>query len=341
LLYVATEKSERKNRNLARVRDILVSTKTEFEALLNKMLGSDNRIVQSTAARTIAKEEKLRSSVVAVLQSHTHFLDSPRIRRSLARSDFRFEDLKTSKMTVYLVLPADRLEPFGRWLRLLVQQAITVNARNIEQKPEKPVLFLLDEMAALGRLTMIEQAFSLMAGFGMQLWGIVQDLSQLERIYDKGWETFIGNSGILQYFGSRDLKTAEYFSKLCGVITTEKFSWSNAVGKALGWSKSWGVSSQSTSNSGAQGGGSSSTGTNMTEGISSTDSETDTENQDIIQRPLIFPDELMVMRRDECLVLVENLNPVRTFKVRWYESDDFRKFGVNLHEPTTPPPAAA
>ena len=64
----------------------------------------------------------------------------------------------------------------------------------------------------------------LMAGFGMQLWGIVQDLSQLERIYAQGWQTFIGNSGVLQYFGSRDLKTAEYFSKLCGVTTIEKFS---------------------------------------------------------------------------------------------------------------------
>jgi hypothetical protein len=36
-----------------------------------------------------------------------------------------------------------------------------------------------------------------MAGFGMQLWGIVQDLSQLHRIYGDGWQTFIGNSGVL------------------------------------------------------------------------------------------------------------------------------------------------
>jgi type IV secretion system protein VirD4 len=154
-----------------------------------------------------------------------------RIRASLAASDFKFEDLKTSKMTVYLVLPADRLQTFGRWLRLLVQQGITVNARNVEVKPDKPILFLLDEMASLGRLTMVEQAFGLMAGFGMQLWGIVQDLSQLEGIYGKGWETFIGNSGVLQYFGSRDHKTAEYFSKLCGVSTVEKSSFGRSVAR--------------------------------------------------------------------------------------------------------------
>ncbi|MDQ7079022.1 MAG: type IV secretory system conjugative DNA transfer family protein [Robiginitomaculum sp.] len=73
--------------------------------------------------------------------------------------------------TIYLVLPSDGLNAFSRWLRLLIQQAITVNARNIELKPAKPVLFLLDEMPALGRLSMVEQAYGLMAGFGIQLWG--------------------------------------------------------------------------------------------------------------------------------------------------------------------------
>lgn len=58
-------------------------------------------------------------------------------------------------MTVYLVLPADHLGTFGR-VRLLIQQAITVNARNIEIKPDKPILFLLDEMEALGWLTKVE-----------------------------------------------------------------------------------------------------------------------------------------------------------------------------------------
>ena len=63
---------------------------------------------------------------------------------------------------------------------------------------------MLDEMSVLGRLAMVEQPNGLMTGLGMQLWGVVQDLSQLESIYDKGWETFTGNSGVLQYFGSRD-----------------------------------------------------------------------------------------------------------------------------------------
>src|SRR3984893_568024 len=165
ILFVATDQEEDGQRTLGRVRDIIVSDADQLAQILGRMAVHLNPIVQSTAARTISKDEKMRSGVFASLQSHTHFLDSPAIRDNLSASDFKFEDLKTTKMTVYLVLPADRLDTFGRWLRLLVQQAITVNARNIEHTPDKPILFLLDEMSALGRLSMVEQAYGLMAGF--------------------------------------------------------------------------------------------------------------------------------------------------------------------------------
>ncbi|WP_395442847.1 type IV secretory system conjugative DNA transfer family protein [Caulobacter sp. UC70_42] len=45
--------------------------------------------------------------------------------------------------------------------------------------PAAPVLFLLDEFAALGRLEPVERAFGLMAGYGLQLWPILQDMHQL------------------------------------------------------------------------------------------------------------------------------------------------------------------
>ena len=304
LLWVALDDDEQDNRTLGRVRDIINMNKKDMDNLLLRMEEHPNRIIYGSASRTLAKEEKLRSNVLASLQSHTHFLDSPSIRYSLSVSDFSFEDLKTSRMTIYLVLPADRMNTFGRWLRLLVQQALTVNARNIEQKPEKPVLFLLDEMASLGRLSMVEQAYGLMAGFGVQLWGIVQDLSQLERIYGKGWQTFIGNSGVLQYFGSRDLMTAEYFSKLCGVTTIEKKAFSFSFSQGFSYSSGNGSSSQNT----------------------------ESTSMDVVQRNLVYPDELMVLRDNKELLFVETSNPIQARKVPWFEDEALRALGINLRK---------
>jgi type IV secretion system protein VirD4 len=306
ILYVATAEEEAKERHLGRVRDILTMSTDGLKDVLTKMFEHPNPLVSSTASRTATKDLKLLGSVLASAQAQTHFLESPRIRASLATSDFKFEDLKSEPMTVYLILPADRLQTFNRWLRLLIQQAIMVNARNITQKPENPILFMLDEMPALGRLPSIEQAYSLMAGFGMQLWGIVQDLSQLARVYgETGWQTFISNSGVIQYFGSRDKMTAEYFSSLCGVSTIEVHNISWAIGKAI---------------SAATGSGG---GTNS--------SWTRTNGVNEAQRQLAYPDELMVLKENQEIIFVENLDPIAAEKVVWYTDGTLRQLGVNLH----------
>lgn len=320
ILYLGTAEEEQ-DRTLGRVRELLTQNDNAFKATLSKMYKHPHPVVRSTAARQASKEEKLFSSVLATAQSHTHFLDSGRIRESLARSDFRFEDMKTKPMSVYLILPADRLKTFDRWLRLLIQQAITVNARNIDKKPEKPILFLLDEMPTLGHLPALEQAYGLMAGFGMQLWGIVQDLSQLARVYGEyGWQTFISNSGVIQYFGSRDKMTAEYFSTLCGVTTVEIHNFSWAVGKAV---------SYATSITSAFGGGSSSSST------TSSTSWTRTSGTNEAQRQLAYPDELMVLKGHQQLVIVENLDPIPGQKILWYKNAALRQLGVDLQRKLT------
>lgn len=304
ILLVAFDEAYSGQRHLGTVRDLLLLSGDEMKALFQQMANSPHHIVASTGGRSLQKEEKLMANVLASAQAETHFLDSARIREAMAVSDFKFEDLKKRPMTIYLILPADRLGAFGRVLRLLVQQAITVNARNIEDKPEKPVLFILDEMPALGRLTMVEQAYGLMAGFGIQLWGITQNLSQLKKVYGEDYETFIGNSGVIAYFGSPDKTTAEYFSTLCGVTTV--------------WNISSAIATAFSSSTGGSGGSRSSSTTN-------------TDNRAASQRKLAYPDELIRMSNHEQLILIENNYPIMANKLRWFEDPDLKDKGVNLH----------
>src|SRR3984957_9274025 len=105
-------------------------------------------------------------------------------------SDFEFAALKARTATVFLVLPPDRISTYSRWLRLMVAQALSELARSAA-RPSAPVLFLLDEFAALGRLEPVERAMGLMAGYGVQLWPILQDLHQLRSTYGKRAETFL------------------------------------------------------------------------------------------------------------------------------------------------------
>ena len=96
--------------------------------------------------------------------------------------------------------------------------------------PEGPILFLLDEFAALGRLEAVERAMGLMAGYGLQLWPILQDLSQLKALYGPKANTFVANAGVLQTFGVNDLETAEWLSRLLGRATVGSETWSHRPG---------------------------------------------------------------------------------------------------------------
>ena len=162
-------------RTLATIRNYLSLGPQKFAGLIDLMIESDKAagLVSRAGHRFNGKSEKEAASVLSTLQRHTNFLDSPRIQNVTSRSDFAFGDLKRGIVSVFLVLPPDRMDAYARWLRLMVGQAIQDIARE-PAKPAKPVLFLLDEFAAMGRLPAIERAFGLMAGYGMQLWPILQ-----------------------------------------------------------------------------------------------------------------------------------------------------------------------
>ncbi len=165
------------------------------------------------------------SSVRAVANTQTAILDSRRLVDSLSTdaNPFDLSELGTGRVTLYLVLPLDRLETHGRWLRLIITMAIRAIAK-LDTQPTAPVYFCLDEAGTIGALRMVEQAFGLMAGVGVRVSLYLQDIVQLQKDYPKSWETFISNSSIIQALKVTDITTSEYLSKLMGTTTVKRIS---------------------------------------------------------------------------------------------------------------------
>lgn len=224
---------DRDRRSLATVREYLTLPPEKLRALLELMQDSDEAggLIARAANRFLGKADREAASVLSNAQRHTHFLDSPRIAKCLARSDFAFADLRHRITSVFLVLPPNRMDAYSRWLRLLVSQALqniardaealtaTTGAQSAAQRLSSPTLFLLDEFAALGRLEAVERAMGLMAGYGLQLWPILQDMSQLKDLYGERAGTFIANAGVQQVFGVNDFETAKWLSQMIGQET--------------------------------------------------------------------------------------------------------------------------
>lgn len=163
--------------------------------------------------------EKERNSILSTARNQLGFLASEPMARSLARSSLRLRNLKRKPTTIYLCLPAARMTTHAKWMRLILN--MTMAALEDEPgTPKLPVLFMLEEFAALGHMRALEQASAYMAGFGVKLFIVLQDLTQLKRHYKDGWETFLGNLGILTAFGNTDQSTLDYISKRLGETFT-------------------------------------------------------------------------------------------------------------------------
>jgi type IV secretion system protein VirD4 len=125
--------------------------------------------------------------------------------------------MKDRLTTAFLILPATHLSSHANWLRLIVGQALHDLMRS---GPGRfPVLLVLNEIAQLGYLEAISVACGIARGFGVRLIQVWQSLAQIQGIYGKNWETFIGCRGSLSSFAPQDWVTAEYLSKLCGQRT--------------------------------------------------------------------------------------------------------------------------
>ncbi len=179
---------------------------------------------ESVAARKLGRftgDSGELNSIISCALTQTAFLDSAALAKNLESSDFGFEALLTDEgATIYLVLPVDKLQTYGRWLRLMISIGIRTVARNVRKLP-LPVIFMLDEFGTIGKLSAVEQAYGLMAGLQMTLWAFVQDLIQLKRDYPDSWETFIANSQGVSFMNAMDQTTCEYVSKMLGTKTVE------------------------------------------------------------------------------------------------------------------------
>ena len=168
--------------------------------------------------------------VVSTAITQLGFIGNAAIAESLSGSDFRFSDLKRKPgTTIYICLPLNMLDICDKFFRLMLETFLMELLNEGQNGKGKRVLAIIDEMAQLGpHMKSLENAMGMAAGAaGLQLWCVLQDLSQLKGMFPRTWETFIQNCGVTMWFGARDMTTREYVSKMSG--TCEVLSHSRSV----------------------------------------------------------------------------------------------------------------
>jgi len=219
MAIVATSPDERSNgtNHLPRVMDLLsLSQETLAEYVAGALQWCKLPVVVNNAQAIIAGGKEF-SSIVSTAKGQLSFLNDPALRAFLSKSDFDFSDLRKERCTVYLMIPPAEMLTYFRFARVLVQACLDTLAASPMNERDS-VLVILDEQAKLRGMEIIETSAATLRGYNVRIWSVYQDLNQIKRDYEKSWETFIANAGLVSILRVNDDTTAEYFSRKGGEV---------------------------------------------------------------------------------------------------------------------------
>lgn len=217
MAIVATSPDEQRagTNHLPRVMDLL---SLEPEALAEYVAGAlkwCNLPMVVNNAQAIIEGGKEFSSIKSTAKGQLSFLNDPALRSFLSKSDFDFSDLRKERMTIYCMIPPAEMQTYFRFARVLVQACLDTLAASPMTERDS-VLVILDEQAKLRGMEVIETSAATLRGYNVRIWSVYQDVNQIKRDYEKSWETFVANAGLVQILSVNDETTAEYFSRKAG-----------------------------------------------------------------------------------------------------------------------------
>ena len=236
--------------------------------------------------RVLSNSENTLAGIVATFGTPLLIFQNPRVDLATSANDFDLREVRRELMSIYFKMPPNKLKEGSVLVNLFFDQLLNLNTRVLPSQDKTlkhQCLVLLDEMTSIGKVAMIAQAVSYMAGYNMRLLTIIQNKSQLEDVYGKaGALTLLSNHALMvMYAPSPTVQSdAQEYSEMLGYETVKSRSRTSSM--------------QSSS--------------------------TSTSDQ---RRALMLPQEIRELGQTREIVSLENCKPILCDKIRYYEDPDF------------------
>lgn len=265
-------------------------------ALLKRMAFSVYEHVRSAAGEILWKTEhapKEWSAILSEARKSMSWMDVPSFQSSLQEPDFSLRVLCERPCNVYLNIPAEYVGIWSPYLRLLIGVAMLYKQRN----PQAPrVVFMIDEASQLGKAEFLMRAMTFGRGGGIQTQVVFQSYGQLIEHYgNAGAQTFLASAVIQQWFGARDLETAERLSRTIG---NETLSYDADLEQAAARKKKAEIVRELMAGADP-----------FAEGLNYAQQERAAMNRVKMQRPLLTHDEVLRIPNDRQVILAPGISP--------------------------------
>ena len=201
--------------------------------------------------------QETQSSINEVLSTRLQLWATTDLDAITSTDEMDFESIGKEKAAIFLIIPAAR-NPYKAVINIFYCQLFETLMRVADRKYNGSLPLLvnceLDEFANIGEIPDFNETLSVVRSYNIRICIVLQGLSQLKTIYEKTYDSIIGNCDVFTLLGSKDKDTLDYVSDKLGKITARN-------------------DSRSFNRSGTQGGGGQ-----------------DTEA--VAERPLLYPDEI-------------------------------------------------
>ena len=287
LSFLLIETGTEEEQNFAGVLDLIhkakvIEGKEEEKSELDLMF--DKRKEKAPKALSVQYYEEFKQAAGKTMQSilistttKLQYFKLENVRDLTHTDNIHLETLGDKPTALFIVIPSTDTTYNFLAAMMYTQLFDTLYDRAINHyhgRLPSHVRFILDEFANVGKIPEFEKILATCRKFEISAQVILQNLSQLKKMYKEGWEEFGGNCDTMIYLGGKDQFTNEYISKELGKETIDQQSINQTKGK---------------------------------QGSSS-------YNNAILGRELATIDELSAMDNNDCIVMVRGLPPFFTHK---------------------------
>jgi|GEM_PF-294361 type IV secretion system protein VirD4 len=187
--------------SLTKTRELLARSHGDWEKLGLELIEDRDPAIRRLAGLVLNPAAETFGGYWAFAQMQTGCFKGELVGECIDTSSFSLQELVDgTPLSIYIVIPPEKLEAFGNLLKVWLSVMIAALTHR-RTRSERPTLFILDEAAQLGTMPQLRQAVTLLRGYGVRVWSFWQDLSQVVGLYPDTWQTLLNNCHVQQFFG--------------------------------------------------------------------------------------------------------------------------------------------
>lgn len=188
---------------------------------------------------------KTMKSILITLLSKLEKFNIPSLAQLTMTDEMDLRSIGKRKTAVFAIIP-DNDTSFNFLVSILYTQLFQMLFEEADLSPNGRlpvhVHFVMDEFANVALPSDFDKLLATMRSREISVSIILQNLAQLKALYEKEWESIVGNCDEFLYLGGNEQSTHEYVSKLLGKETID----TNTYGQSKGRNGSYSTNYQAT-----------------------------------------------------------------------------------------------